>query len=173
MEIICKNRQVPGVTNLLFLSPFLTNVFSSLQHADRCTVLTEVIEYIGALETQLEELRRKKSLVLGSLSEFEQHNTTWNEIQAGTPVTGKKHENTRLLSAGKKPETFAAAAVTVYARDSVIMVSSPRKKGLWSELILLLHQQDVEIVNVTLASTADSYFHWIHAKVVDSYVGYY
>lgn len=129
---------------------------------DRCTVLTEAMEYIHMLRAQVEELGRQKTEILVSLGEhFNLDYGFGADLDAPNPALITE------ISDEIKEEVLLAAdvAVRLCGRDAFITLNSPKKKGVWSGLLQILHEQDMELLNVTLSTSNEMDYHCIHARM--------
>lgn len=123
-----------------------------LMRTDRITVLIEVITYIRSMRRRLEELDSKKADILALLSvhrSYEKDYGTYErnvdaKIEVGSPL----EVNVRL-SGG----------------DVFVILNTPKKRGLWSAVLMLLQRYKVEVVNASLASSEENNLHHIHGKV--------
>lgn len=131
-----------------------------LKHADRITVLTEVITYIESLRGTLEELDRKKSGILDLLG--------WSSAQAAEKNGAVSFLDRLRRYTGEYPDESSRIDVNVRlsGSDVLITLSTPKRKGVWSAVLMLLQRYRVEVVNATLETSGESNFHCIHGKVV-------
>lgn len=127
-----------------------------LKHTDRITVLTEVITYIQSLQGTLEELERKKSDIMALLGLPEEY-----------PSKSYLKKNMSSLDLLKANDGVATVEVTVRlsGNDLFVTLNAPKKRGVWSGVLMLLQRYNVEVVNATLATSGESNFHCIHGKV--------
>ena len=129
-----------------------------------------MITYIKSLRGVLKELEQKKIDALALLgidlastksnqelnTQERTHNCNVTYIMEGT------HETTMKQVGGE-----VMVEVTVrFARANVfITLNIPRKKGVWTGVLKLLHKCSIEISNASLTTIGDSGFHSIHGKV--------
>lgn len=139
-----------------------------LKHTDRITVLTEVITYIKSLRGTLEELERKKTDIMDflGLSDTKKHQYIGTTNVSYVNSSSENYEQQRGESCSNG-ELVAMVEVTVRlcGADVFITLNTPRRKGVWSGVLLLLQKYSVEVSNATLASSGESSFHCIHGKV--------
>ncbi|KAH6559289.1 hypothetical protein KP509_1Z015800 [Ceratopteris richardii] len=139
---------------------------------DRCTVLTEAVDYIHALQAKLSDLGTQKDEMMMSINEQLQKNTlevvAGSTMNRGSAVNAWSHMEIadKLLNEEVKKEILAAADVVVRfcGRDVFITLNSPRHNGVWSGILDVLHEHDIEFLSVTLSASNDMDYHCIHAK---------
>lgn len=137
-------------------------------------MLTEAMEYIHELQSRLDELGRQKSEIIATLGEQINMDTSAGgrlRIEGGTDgaESGMQIQNMDvddLITEDMREEILAAADVVVRfcGRDAFITLNSPKRNGVWSAILQVLHQQDLELLNVTLSTSNDMDYHCIHAK---------
>lgn len=139
-----------------------------LKHTDRITVLTEVITYIKSLRGTLEELERKKTDIMDflGLSDTRKHQYVDTTNVSYVNSSSDNYDQQRGES-GSNGELVVMVEVTVRlsGADVFITLNTPRRKGVWSRVLMLLQKYSVEVSNATLASSGESSFHCIHGKV--------
>lgn len=160
IHIYSERQRRKGMTHLY------TTLLSLLPDAnpktDRCTVLTEAMEYIHILQAQVEELGRQKTEILVSLGEHINLDYAFGaDLDATNPSLMIE------ISDEIKEEVLLAAdvAVRVCGRDAFITLNSPKKKGVWSGILQILHEQEMELLNVTLSTSNEMDYHCIHARM--------
>lgn len=176
IHIFSERQRRKGMTHLYAILHSLLP--DAKPKTDRCTVLTEAMEYIHELQTRLDELGRQKGEIMALMGEqlnVDSSAGSGSLVQGGADgaESGFRMGNMGLddlISEEMREEILAAADVVVRfcGRDAFITLNSPKRNGVWSAILQVLHQHDLELLNVTLSTSNDMDYHCIHAKVVNS-----
>ena len=131
--------------------------------------MTEAMDYIYELQSRVEDLEKQKSEVLTSMGAEGMAGPGIGigpGREAAPPLSSSSPQ--ALVNAEVREELLAAADVVVRfcgADDAFITLNSPRRNGVWSSILQVLHENELELLNVTLSTSADVDYHCIHAKV--------
>lgn len=171
IHIFSERQRRKGMTHLYTILHSLLP--DAKPKTDRCTVLTEAMEYIQELQMRLNDLGTQKNEILASIGEqlqMESSAVAGSLMQGGedNKKLGRHAGNMDdLITEEMREEILAAADVVVRfcGRDAFITLNSPRRNGVWSAILHVLHEQDMDLLNVTLSTSSDMDYHCIHAKV--------
>ncbi|MCO5589163.1 hypothetical protein L7F22_043129 [Adiantum nelumboides] len=174
IHIFSERQRRKGMTHLYTILHSLLP--DAKPKTDRCTVLTEAMDYIHELQMRLNELGMQKNEILESIAEqlqVESSTATGSLMQGGSDsATLGRHVGSMddFITEEMREEILAAADVVVRfcGRDAFITLNSPRRNGVWSAILHVLHEQDMDLLNVTLSTSNDMDYHCIHAKVLNS-----
>ncbi|KAI5059303.1 hypothetical protein GOP47_0025622 [Adiantum capillus-veneris] len=169
IHIFSERQRRKGMTHLYTILHSLLP--DAKPKTDRCTVLTEAMDYIHELQMRLNELGTQKNEILESIAEqlqMDSSNLTGSRMQGGVENVGRNFDD--LITEEMREEILAAADVVVRfcGRDAFITLNSPRRNGVWSAILHVLHEQDMDLLNVTLSTSNDMDYHCIHAKVLNA-----
>lgn len=131
---------------------------------DRCTVLTEAMEYIQSLRKTVEDLARQKSEILSTIGD---HLNLDSGFGADGEATSSSTRMPIEISEELREQFLTAADVAVRfcGKDAFITLNSPKSKGVWSGILQILHEHEMELLNVTLSTSNEMDYHCIHAKI--------
>lgn len=140
-----------------------------LKHTDRITVLTEVIAYIQSLRGTLEELDQKKTelLTILGLTEEDYYYSSQKYVISDCIKHHNVKRNPTTINDDKLSDSHAEVTVRISGVDVFVTLNTPKQKGVWSKVLLLLQRYSIEVVNATLATSGENNFHCIHGKVVN------
>ncbi|KAI5074456.1 hypothetical protein GOP47_0010417 [Adiantum capillus-veneris] len=168
IHIYSERQRRKGMTHLY--TTLLSLLPGAKPKTDRCKVLTDAMDYIQILREQVEVLGSQKAELVASLTEQEgdHHNTDYTsgadgEAANSSTITG--------ISDEAKDEILSSADVAVRfcGREAFITLNSCKSKGVWSGILQILHEQELDIFNVTLSSGNEMDHHCIHARVTSSW----
>ena len=133
------------------------------------------MDYILLLRARLEDLEQQKMEILMSLGEqygcpLDNFGELGGDIHDGTSSSMENTLEILMMSEERREELLSVADVSVRFRgreDAFITLKSPKKKGVWSEILQILDDHDMEVLNVTLSrSDHDMDHHCVHARVI-------
>ncbi|KAH7294440.1 hypothetical protein KP509_27G000700 [Ceratopteris richardii] len=164
IHIFSERQRRKGMTHLY--TTLLSLLPDAKPKTDRCKVLTDAMEYIQTLRDQVEALGSQKAELMASLGENEgdPHST---DYMSGPDGDAANSSTITGVSEEVKEEILSSADVAVRfcGREAFITLNSCKTKGVWSGILQILHEQEMEIFNVTLSSGNEMDHHCIHAKI--------
>lgn len=163
IHIFSERERRKGMTHLY--TTLLSLLPDAKPKTDRCKVLTDAIDYIQGLREQVESLGSQKAEILASLGELgDNHNTDYT---SSVEVEAANSSTIAGFSDETKEEILSSADVAVRfcGKEAFITLNSSKSKGVWSGILQILHEQNMEILNVTLSSGNEMDHHCIHARI--------
>lgn len=142
---------------------------------DRCTLLSEVTDYLRSLEGSLKELAIRKAEIMAALAQGGgQIIKLNNEAQAadheGAVAAASVSlqpclRNVRVQEIKSGGSTTNPLANPI--EEVIITFVSPCVNGLWSQILFLFHKHQIDIITATLSTTTTDaqVLHYIHARV--------
>ena len=129
-----------------------------------------MITYIKSLRGVLKELEQKKLDTLALLgiekaSTKSNHKLNTHERTHNCNVTYIMEGTHEIATKQVGGEVMVEVTVRFSRANVFITLNIPRRKGVWTGVIKLLHKCSIEISNASLTTIGDSSFHSIHGKV--------
>ncbi|MCO5572132.1 hypothetical protein L7F22_025883 [Adiantum nelumboides] len=164
IHIYSERQRRKGMTHLY--TTLLSLLPDAKPKTDRCKVLTDAMDYIQTLREQVEVLGSQKAELVSSLAEHEgDHLNT--DYTSGADGEAANSSTLSGISDEAKEEILSSADVAVRfcGREAFITLNSCKSKGVWSGILQILHEQELDIFNVTLSSGNEMDHHCIHARI--------
>lgn len=167
IHIFSERQRRKGMTHLYAILHSLLP--DAKPKTDRCTVLTEAMDYIHELQVRVDDLGRQRTEILTSMGEQPNLDASGGtSLHGGDGAASLSGRMLAELSEDVREQILSAADVVVRfcSRDAFITLNSPKRKGVWSGILQVMHEQDMEVLNVTLSTSNDDIdYHCIHAKI--------
>lgn len=165
IHIFSERQRRKGMTHLYAILQSLLP--DAKPKTDRCTVLTEAMDYIQELQLRVDDLGRQRTEILTSMGENPNLDASGGTLNGGDGAASQSGRTLAELREEVREQILSAADVVVRfcGRDAFITLNSPKRKGVWSGILQVLHEQDMELLNVTLSTSNDIDYHCIHAKI--------
>jgi hypothetical protein len=147
---------------------------------DKSTVVGEIIKYIQSLQVKLEEMTKKQQQVLAArtLSAFHSLDTQRTKAFVSNGLTLVDHSgdpsSTTAITALPPPgresclQSYLGSNVGLHVcgLNVFITTSSPRgRQGLLHQLLVTIHQHDLDVINANISTSNASIFHCLHCQV--------
>ncbi|KAK3404725.1 transcription factor bHLH162 [Eucalyptus grandis] len=148
-KIIEKNRRNRMKHLYSVLNSLLPSQPSDQEARSLPDQIDEAIKYIKGLETAVKEAKDKKENRMGK--------------KRPSPSTSSS-----TLEAVKSPQ------IEIRVRDSsleVILTSGLHDQFIFSEILRMLHEEEVEVMNANFSVVGNSVYHLVHAKIGESSLG--
>lgn len=144
---------------------------------DRCTLLTEVIDYIRSLEERLKEVAIRKAEIMAAqeqggliIKRNKEADAAQADPDAMAAIITVSQQQPCLRNVHVQEIALHGSTTNTLANylmeEALITFASCCIEGLWSRILLLFHNHQIDIINATLSTTPDSQMlYYIHARV--------
>lgn len=135
---------------------------------DKSTVVSEIIKYIQGLQLKLDELNKRREEIL-------RRKPIDMTVSRVGPGANAKHLSSNLAGAGMPPtvsnesclQSFVMPNVALHISGSnaFITMSSMKKKGIFSRILLIMQSHKLEVINAHISTSSGTVFHCLHVLV--------
>ncbi|KAG6546182.1 hypothetical protein Mapa_012217 [Marchantia paleacea] len=138
---------------------------------DKSTVVSEIIKYIQGLQAKLEELQKKRAEILrrksmdvtmvgvGAVTNLNSPTSIANStLGVAVPLSLVAANNECCLQSFVLPNV----ALHISGNNAFITMSSPKKRGLFSRILLIMQTHKLDVLNAHISTSNGTVFHCLH-----------
>eukprot|EP00250_Pteridium_aquilinum_P016925 c23367_g1_i4 orf=480-1109(-) len=151
-----RQRRVQMNTLLESLQALLPD---STPRKDRYTLLTEITNYLQSLEKSIQDLATCKEEIMSSLTKA----TTTIKLNKVATLSTPLHQ---VSLRNFHVHVFKQCKSMNGLKEIIITFTSPRIKGIFSQILFLFNLNQVQVINATISGALDNQLlHYFHAQV--------